>query len=746
MGTRARKGGVRFGFFLLAFLSLTDLWGAEGRDSEKPSAEATPAEWFQRGIAAYRDGRYEEAIDLLEKSLQTPTEWAEYPYFYLLESHWKGEHVAETLGFCKAFEQHFPESPLTDRVAYIEAQGYQKSSAYWLASQAYSSLLKRKDSAEGRIQYGEVLEQLERFSEARANYQAIREKWPRSEEARMARTRAGEIAEGHPESIRSIPRVLYLQEEAALCLQEGAYGNALSFCRELEGLSLSPGERRRALLMQVQALAAMGQLDAAHAVLRSLMEAYPDSKEVPEGLLVVGKNYWSRDHNQEAFPVLTDLLEVYTDSEEAMRAAFILGRIHFEAGDLRRAIRQYRETRFLYPDTEWEDEAAWGEAWCYYLLGQYLSCAEHLRECLSQGVWDAGIPRALYWEARCLERAGKLPESRDVYEETRTRHPDSIYSVLAEWRLSGKSLKEVIVAQSEGNPGGPEEPDQPEALQKLADPALPLLVETGLLKDAAERLDWLREGSRAGVLTARDWVEAYCEAGDYLSGLRLASREGLLASQPAEGGSGQDPDGERFLRLLYPLPNRYDIGGKAREKGLDPLLVAGLIHQESVFMPEAVSPAGAVGLMQIMPSTGTRVAQRIGLEGFRVEWLREPEVNLEIGTAYLQGLASQYDADWPRVFAAYNAGPGAVARWTAWMPAADADEFIEGIRYRETRIYVKKVLYNWSLYHRIYGSAPNRDAPSEAPQPKDEAGWPATSPVAVHSLKGSFTRGGRDQG
>ena len=154
--------------------------------------------------------------------------------------------------------------------------------------------------------------------------------------------------------------------------------------------------------------------------------------------------------------------------------------------------------------------------------------------------------------------------------------------------------------------------------------------------------------------------------------------------------------------MLYPLPARFDIQEKARQRGLDPFLVAGLIHQESVFMHDAISPAGAIGLMQIMPATGRRVAERIGLEGFSVASLQEPEVNVTIGTAYLEGLARRYEEDWPKVFSAYNAGPGAVARWTALMPSAETDEFVEGILYRETRIYTKKVLFNWSLYHRIY--------------------------------------------
>jgi len=401
--------------------------------------------------------------------------------------------------------------------------------------------------------------------------------------------------------------------------------------------------------------------------------------------------------------LLTHLLEEYTDTEEAGRAGFILGRIHFEAGRLKEAIRQYRETRFLFPDTSWEEEAAWGEAWCYYLLGEYEACADHLRECVLEEVWDLSIPRALYWQARCLQRAGRLAESRVVYERTRNGYPDSFYSVLAEWRLTGKALKEIIVPQAEGVGVQANDPGEPKVFEKLADPALPLLVETGLLKDAVARLDWLRKGARAEGVTQEDWVQAYCLAGDYLKGLRLARREGLLAPRLEEGIYARDPDAKRFLHLLYPFPARFDIQEKARQRGLDPFLVAGLIHQESVFMHDAISPAGAIGLMQIMPATGRRVAEKIGLEGFGVASLQDPEVNVTIGTAYLEGLASRYEEDWPKVFAAYNAGPGAVARWTAFMPSAETDEFVEGIRYRETRIYVKKVLFNWSRYHRIYG-------------------------------------------
>jgi hypothetical protein len=285
-------------------------------------------------------------------------------------------------------------------------------------------------------------------------------------------------------------------------------------------------------------------------------------------------------------------------------------------------------------------------------------------------------------------------------------------------------LTEVIAPGVEG-PRGKEggSREGPGPFEKLADPALPLLLDTGLRKDAAERLDWLRHGSKGKAMTTEDWVEAYCLTGDILTGWRLAGRRGLLHSRLRAGVFGQDPEARRFLQLLFPLPSEYDIRERARQRGLDPLLVAGLIHQESVFMADAISPAGAMGLMQIMPSTGRHVAAKIGLENFRVESLYDPEVNLEIGIAYLQGLAGRYEGDWPKVFAAYNAGPAAVAKWTALMPSADTDEFVESIRYKETRLYVKKVLFNWALYHRMYGTirGPEPD-PEECPVDPGQAG------------------------
>jgi len=141
---------------------------------------------------------------------------------------------------------------------------------------------------------------------------------------------------------------------------------------------------------------------------------------------------------------------------------------------------------------------------------------------------------------------------------------------------------------------------------------------------------------------------------------------------------------------------------EARRNGLDPFLVAGLIRRESIFDPNAVSAAGAVGLMQVMPETGAGLAQGAGIAGFRSSMLKDPAVNLRLGTRFLAAQVRRYPT-LTEVFAAYNAGPGRVARWRSFPEYGDEDLFVERIPFEETRTYVKKVRVNVHVYEMLYG-------------------------------------------
>ena len=157
-----------------------------------------------------------------------------------------------------------------------------------------------------------------------------------------------------------------------------------------------------------------------------------------------------------------------------------------------------------------------------------------------------------------------------------------------------------------------------------------------------------------------------------------------------------------LLRVVYPFPYRDMVMSFAEERGLDPYLLAGLIRQESAFVPDIVSHAGAVGLMQVMPATGRELARAVGPQAFQRDALTTPEVNMHLGTRFLSDLLRRYP-DLPLVLSAYNAGPSRANRWQRFPEAADPARFTERIPFAETRGYVKNVTRNRALYRFLYG-------------------------------------------
>jgi soluble lytic murein transglycosylase len=153
----------------------------------------------------------------------------------------------------------------------------------------------------------------------------------------------------------------------------------------------------------------------------------------------------------------------------------------------------------------------------------------------------------------------------------------------------------------------------------------------------------------------------------------------------------------RLLRIMFPLPYHDIIKREARARGLDPYFVAALMRQESRFNPRAVSAAGAVGLMQVMPATGRQ------LGGVDRQGLMDPETNIRLGTRFLADMMKTYGTRTDAVLAAYNAGPSRMNRWRTFPEFHQSDLFVERIPFDETRDYVKVVRVNTSIYHELYG-------------------------------------------
>jgi soluble lytic murein transglycosylase len=147
-----------------------------------------------------------------------------------------------------------------------------------------------------------------------------------------------------------------------------------------------------------------------------------------------------------------------------------------------------------------------------------------------------------------------------------------------------------------------------------------------------------------------------------------------------------------YLRARYPLEYEQVVRSYADERDLDPTLVAAMIYAESRFDPHARSDAGAIGLMQILPETGTFIARSTGGEEFVVADLRDPDLNVRYGTWLVAHLLERYDGDLRLALAAYHAGSGNVDDWLAAG---------SGIAFPETQAYVDEV----ERVRRVYADA-----------------------------------------
>ncbi|NUO88349.1 MAG: lytic transglycosylase domain-containing protein [Cupriavidus sp.] len=184
---------------------------------------------------------------------------------------------------------------------------------------------------------------------------------------------------------------------------------------------------------------------------------------------------------------------------------------------------------------------------------------------------------------------------------------------------------------------------------------------------------------------------------------------------------------EHDFTLRFLMPYRDIMQRATDEVGLDMAWVYGLIRQESRFIMNARSSAGAHGLMQVMPATAKYVARKIGMSDFSPSMMADPTINIQLGTNYLNMVLTDLDSSWTLASAAYNAGPGRPKAWRSTLARpVEGAIFAETIPFSETRGYVKNVLSNATYYAALMSGRPQ--------SLKSRLGTVAPSPVTTTSL------------
>jgi soluble lytic murein transglycosylase len=220
-------------------------------------------------------------------------------------------------------------------------------------------------------------------------------------------------------------------------------------------------------------------------------------------------------------------------------------------------------------------------------------------------------------------------------------------------------------------------------------------------------------------------------AGQMRAVLAIAMRENMPGLSMRLGRELSDLEGRRYDGALYPIPPWDPIGGYQ----VDRALVFAFMRQESQFNAKAMSPAGARGLMQLMPQTA-RFLDGASFRG-RAALVRDPEYNITLGKRYIAQLLAHeaVEGDLIRLAAAYNGGPGNLMRWTRkqdlrGQPAEDALLFIESLPAPETRHFITRILYGYWMYRKRLGQpTPSLDAVAAGE-------WPTYIAIETAQAKG----------
>lgn len=157
-----------------------------------------------------------------------------------------------------------------------------------------------------------------------------------------------------------------------------------------------------------------------------------------------------------------------------------------------------------------------------------------------------------------------------------------------------------------------------------------------------------------------------------------------------------------FEKILYPYPNQKIVEKYAAQYGVDPLFVVAIIREESKFFPKSQSHKGAIGLMQLMPSTAQSIAESLGDKNYTEQDLLNPEKNIQYGTWYLSSLEKVFGNNTILVIAAYNGGRGHVQEWIKTGQIDPNNIRSEDIPFKETRDYVGRVLKSYQKYIALY--------------------------------------------
>jgi soluble lytic murein transglycosylase len=426
------------------------------------------------------------------------------------------------------------------------------------------------------------------------------------------------------------------------------------------------------------------------AAYRDLVKTFPDANETGLALTRLAKLVKST----EALSYADQTISRFPD--RAAEALLIRSKVLDELGSSQSASQARQSILTQHSTSDIAAELRWTLAEQQMAAGNLQSAWNLAQQIVKNNPNSEYAPEAAFWMGKWQQQANQTKEAKAAYEYVLTHYPESYYA----WRSA------VYLGWDVGDFTNVR-PKLPQVVKPTQRSRLPVGSDTlrelyQLGQDADAWALWQIEFKNVQQPSvAEQFTDGLMRlgVGDNLDGIfmlsSLSNRE--LPKEKEDYAALKQQIG--YWQSLYPFPFLTAIEQWSQQRQLNPLLVTALIRQESRFEPKIESSAGAVGLMQVMPSTADWIAQQIDLTDFD---LNKPDDNLKLGTWYLNYTHEEYGDNSLFAVASYNAGPGNVADWISRFGFSDPDLFVEQIPFPETKGYVTSVFENYWNYLRLY--------------------------------------------
>ncbi len=406
----------------------------------------------------------------------------------------------------------------------------------------------------------------------------------------------------------------------------------------------------------------------------------------------LSRNYL-RERNRKAFENEAGLILKETPKNMwAKRTLFLLARVHQDEFQDKEAKYFYKKLLLKFPDSKFIERSKWQLAWLNFRAKKYSKALKGFQEVIAISNRKELISSSFFWAGVSSEKKNNFKLAIKFFKKCFKKYRRDYYGHLCLNRLTKlqkKNYSKILILNSFKENNSAHWVKEPlKSIKNKSFYIARIFSSIGLHEFAAE--EYKRSGKH-------QYFKYQAAKSYYLSDKKSKALRIIFRSFNKIHYSGGTNIPNEFWNIAYPIEKI-----KNKPKNTDVYLLHAIIKAESLFDQYAISHAGAIGMMQLMPKTAKRVSNKYGIKLRSKFDLFDSNINKQIGAHHMQDLLKSFNGEIVPVIASYNAGRSAVSRWWKNKKDESIDVFIEQIPYLETRKYVKKVLGYYREYKKIY--------------------------------------------